>query len=119
MGYATRHARIIRTGLKAAQAQPVRIQTPPRLNRYTCNACGGHIITVDRDKGVTPFAIDCRATRGCSGDMYSSFYRVSSGTPTFEWRKPTPEEYAAMSAAGRHHVDQGGLELHPINGRAV
>lgn len=117
MGYETHNGRVVRTGLRMEQRKPV--QVLPRLNRYDCNACGGHIITIDRDKGVTPFAIECHATAHCQGDMYSSFYQGAVGAPTFEWRKPTPVEYAAMSAAGRHHVDQGGLNLHRIQREAV
>lgn len=116
MGYETRHGRVVRTGHISEAAKP--IQASPKLNRYTCNDCGGYIITVDRDRGVTPFALNCRATKDCNGDMYSSFYRAE-GRPTFEWRRPTPVEYAAMSKVGRHHVDQGGLELHPISGAAA
>lgn len=85
-----------------------------QLNRYICQKCGGSVITIDRDEGVTPFMILCRATVGCRGHMYSSFYRGVEGEPTFEWRKPTPTEYAAYSLAMRQHVDQGGLDIHPI-----
>lgn len=88
-----------------------------RLNRYTCQNCGLSIITVDRDHGVTPFMLLCRATEGCRGHMYSSFYKGVQGTPTFEWRKPTPAEYAAYPEAMREHVDQGGLDIHPIEAR--
>jgi hypothetical protein len=114
MGYETRNGHVVRTGLKPPQAKP--FQIPPRLNRYVCNDCGGHIITVDRDKGVTPFALNCRATAGCDGDMYSSFYSGVEGDPTYEWRKPTPAEYVAMSEAMRQHINQGGLEIYLIAG---
>lgn len=117
MGYETRNGRVVRTGLRMEQGKPD--QAPPRLNRYDCNSCGGHIITVDRDNGVTPFALACRATKGCNGDMYSSFYRGVFGRPTFEWRKATPAEYAAASAGMKAHFAQGGLDLHPINGAAA
>lgn len=83
-----------------------------RLNRYVCERCGGQIITVDADDGVTPFGLMCLATPNCSGMMYSSFYQHVSGEPTYEWRKPSAAEYAQMSAAMREHVDLGGLELY-------
>lgn len=86
-----------------------------RLNRYTCQKCRGSIVTVDADEGTTPFMLGCRATEGCNGDMHSSFYRVA-GTPApqFEWRKATPEEYAAADPAMQQHFDMGGLDIHPL-----
>lgn len=84
-------------------------------NRYTCEACGKFIVTIDRDEGVTPFMLKCRATKGCAGTMYSSFYAMrDAGEPSFEWRKPTQGEYKAMNAAMQDHVDQGGLNLYGI-----
>lgn len=90
-----------------------------RLNRYTCQTCGGSIITIDRDKGVTPFMLLCRAKAGCNGHMYSSFYRGVQGKPTFEWRKPTSAELAKSSLAMQQHFEQGGLDIHPIERSAV
>lgn len=115
MGYETRNGSVVRTGRKATA--PARPRYPVgKLNRYDCQTCDGLIITIDRDKGVTPFALACRATSGCRGDMFSSFYQGATGKPTFEWRKPTPVEYAAGSVGMRAHFDQGGLDLYPING---
>lgn len=85
-----------------------------RQNRYTCQTCNGSIVTVDRDEGVTPFMICCRATPGCRGAMYSSFYRGEPGTPTYEWRKATPAEYAKSSPEMREHFDMGGLDIHAL-----
>lgn len=85
-----------------------------RINRYTCTTCCKSIITVDRDEGTTPMMLGCRASPGCSGLMHSSFYRGVSGRPTFEWRKPTPAEYATASPGMRAHFAQGGLDIHPI-----
>lgn len=87
-----------------------------RLNRYTCQKCGGQIVTVDRDEGVTPFMLMCRATGGCDGHMYSSMYRGVTGEPTYEWRKATPEEFAKASIAMKEHFSMGGLDIHPIRG---
>src|SRR5687768_10420783 len=47
-----------------------------KKNIYVCDACKGHIVTVDRDHGVTPFMITCHATLFCKGMMKSSMYRV-------------------------------------------
>ena len=86
-----------------------------RLNRYTCQNCGAQFITIDRDHGTTPFMVGCRGEGGCGQGMaYSSFYRDVTGTPTFEWRKATPAEYALASAAMRQHFDMGGLDIHEI-----
>lgn len=91
-----------------------------RLNRYTCEICGDSIITIDRELGVTPMFIACRAPRDagqpkCKGMMISSMYQNVAGTPSFEWRKPTKEENAALDIYLREeHVDRGGLLLYPI-----
>lgn len=91
---------------------------PPRLNRYTCERCRGTVITIDREEGVTPFMVRCRADvfakGGCGAFMVSSFYRDVEGVPTFEWRKPTKAEYRKYSPEMRDHVDQGGLCIYPI-----
>lgn len=88
----------------------------PTRNRYTCQKCGKHIITEDRDEGVTPFMIGCRVTLGCDGLMHSSFYRdVGNESPTFIWRKPSRKEYKRASRAMRDHFDQGGLDIYPCH----
>lgn len=94
-----------------------------KLNQYTCQKCGKRIVTIDRDDGVTPFMLECRATEGCSGPMYSSFYTVQgSPVPGFEWRNPTEEEIVAESAPYgddmlqemRQYYGNGALALFPI-----
>lgn len=90
--------------------------TDQRLNRYTCQKCSGEIVTVDRDEGVTPFMLLCRATADCKGHMYSSFYRGVTGTPTYEWRKATLTEFQKSSRAMQEHFKMGGLDIHPIEG---
>lgn len=85
-----------------------------QLNRYTCQSCGGSIITIDRDEGTTPFMLGCRAKPGCKGMMQSSFYRGVEGEATFEWRKPTLEEHRKSSRAMQQHFEMGGLDIHPI-----
>ena len=113
MGYETRNGYVVRKGTKNPDP-PKPAYLVGRLNRYTCQTCGGQTITIDRDEGVTPFMMLCRATPECKGHSYSSFYRDVIGTPTYEWRKATPEEYAASSPAMRQHFDMGGLDLHKI-----
>ncbi len=86
-------------------------------NAYTCDRCHQNIITIDRDDGVTPFMLACRATAGCTGTMRSQFYFQNERTlspPQYEWRKPTRQEYANMSPAMRQHIDIGGLDIYPV-----
>lgn len=102
---------------------PVKSGTDPRQstephgkrNIYTCDACFGHVVTVDLVEGVTPFLIGCKATPGCSGMMQSSMYRVFDQRmrPGFEWFKPTKEETMALHTWSRDHVAKGGLILRP------
>jgi hypothetical protein len=88
---------------------------PEEKNRYTCQVCGGQIVTIDREVGVTPFMIKCRAPEGCSGDMYSAFYNEVNDEPTYEWRKPTVAEYEKLHPREKDHVDQGGLLIYKIS----
>jgi len=87
-----------------------------KRNAYTCQKCKGTIITVDRDKGTTPFMIECLAKVGCDGDMHSHFYTgpvVNGSLPAaYEWRKPTEKEFAEASVAMKAHFNQGGLDIH-------
>ena len=100
-----------------------------RENVYTCQACGGTVVTVDRDTGTTPFMISHSevAGSGCNGPMYSAFYPKGPrpphiGAPTHEWYAPTKAELKAECAshdrytrdAIRQHVEMGGLLLRPI-----
>jgi hypothetical protein len=103
-----------------------------RKNIYQCQTCLGLICTVDRDKGVTPFMIDCKSTPDCKGPMQSSFYMTHPQVkPTFEWYRPTADElveignaitgpYATQRfAATVEHVQKGGLVLRPIKREAA
>ena len=88
----------------------------PTLNRYTCQACGGQIVTEDRHEGTTPFMIDCMATNGCAGPMQSACYRgVGVEEPvTFIWRKPTRQEYKRAHRAMKDHFVMDGLDIYPV-----
>jgi hypothetical protein len=99
-----------------------------RENVYTCQACGGTVVTVDRDTGTTPFMISHSEVAGsnCDGPMYSGWYRPHrAGSPTHEWYAPTKAELKAECAphdrytreAIRQHVEMGGLLLRPIAAR--
>lgn len=80
-----------------------------RINQYTCEVCGCSITTKDVDEGTTPMFLLCRVTKGCTGRMISSMYRVDQTlTPTHEWYKPRK---MPRNLAMRDHVERGGLML--------
>ena len=81
---------------------------PGRKNIYTCEKCGGHIVTVDTDKGVTPFMIACQADPECNGAMTSNFYRCDpSLIADYEWYRP--QTAAGLDRHSLEHVLKGGL----------
>jgi hypothetical protein len=88
-----------------------------KKNIYTCEKCGAHIVTVDRDEGTTPFMTRCKAD-GCEGMMKSSFYRVfdQDMKPSHEWYRAEPADIAKMrnSRACHEHARMGGLFLREI-----
>jgi hypothetical protein len=82
-------------------------------NKYTCDECKGSIITIDREEGVTPYALACRATDGCQGTMTSAFYLCDQNLiPGWEWYKPA--NLKGLNAGTREHVEHGGLLLQRI-----
>lgn len=82
-----------------------------KKNIYTCDKCKGHVVTVDVDRGVTPFMIECKATLDCKGMMKSSMYRVfdQDMRADYEWYRPSAIEVVKPHL--RHHIEQGGLLL--------
>ena len=103
-----------------------------KLNLYICEH-GCHNITVDVDKGVTPFMICCEFTgrpdrpanplkmsKGkCIGIAKSCMYpkelplNSPMPVPTHEWYRPTLSEYMELSNPEKEHVDIGGLLIRP------
>jgi hypothetical protein len=85
-----------------------------KKNIYTCEACHGHIVTVDVDEGVTPFMLTCKAHERCSGTMLSSLYCVydQSMAASHEWYRPAST--ADLSPGLLEHVLKGGLLLRPV-----
>ena len=93
------------------------------VNQYTCQVCGKGILTINDDAGTTTFAIGCKATKGCPGEMFSSFYRVNvcgeNVRIDWHWHRPPREEVERLdqgfdwSWARRRaeHIRWGGLEL--------
>ncbi len=67
-----------------------------RKNRYSCEKCGHHIITVDTHEGTTPFAIPCDKCQ--KYHMGSAFYAVDQTLePTHEWYRATEKEIKAIT----------------------
>lgn len=74
-------------------------------------------MTRNKDRGSTPFMVECHATKGCKGDMVSSFYRVDQHqTPGYEWYRPrTPAERKKIRDEWtQQHVELGGLLLRSL-----
>ena len=89
-----------------------------QINAYTCIKCGEDTVTVNRDEGVTPFIIGCRAgfPDTCNGEARSQCYNVSQAlVPTHVWYRPDEAETKRLEK--RHgevtgeHIRQGGLWL--------
>lgn len=90
------------------------------LNEPTSNMKGGclyWIITIDRERGVTPMFVKCGH---CGGMATSRMYKVGPGLdPTHEWFRPKsadelPVGYTVESVTD--HLRNGGLLLRPIRG---
>jgi hypothetical protein len=90
-----------------------------RRNAYVCRKCVGVIVTVDRDEGVTPMFLRCRATKDCTGQMVSCMYRVNEvmkipPEPTWEWYAPNHAERRKLTPEMLDHVEKGGLLIREI-----
>lgn len=105
----------------------------PRINCYRCEFhC--NTLTVDVDRGVTPFMIQCRSRSRpdrpiaakhldnegfCKGTATSSFYPKSPPpahwpAPAWEWYLPSPEEILAMpEVEAEYYRDGKHLKLRP------
>lgn len=97
----------------------------PRENLYKCGQCGGYTVTVDVDKGTTPFSLGCLAKGGepgsnvCAGIAYSSMYPKSPRpeyvpAPAWEWYRASEAEVKRLEkqAPGcKEHHEMGGLFL--------
>lgn len=106
-------------GSHVTRKERSRLANPPhpRINVYICQRCGTYTVTVDVDKGVTPFMIGCQnGTTDCTGDAYSQMYPSGPKPawipePQWEWYKPTGEAYDKLSLAMKEHIDNGGLNI--------
>ena len=67
-------------------------ETRNKINIYTCPKCAHKTITVDREDGVTPAAVECTAD-GCEELTHTDFYRCNQNlTPTHEFVKVSDAE---------------------------
>lgn len=97
-------------------------------NQYRCQQtdCHRNLITIDRDRGVTPMFIACRTKdgvlTGCKGPMVSYGYPPLSskpkglGPPTMEWYRPeaSPIGHFDDNPEMEIHIRKGGLALRPV-----
>lgn len=105
-------------------------------NAYWCESCGGYIVTIDVDDGVTPMFLSCRVMgdigpeNTCHGKMRSMMYpdepwpvEDPAGIPiptipTWEWYMPDPKEVKRLKRKNRElyeHIHKGGLVLRKIS----
>lgn len=94
-----------------------------KKNCYWCAKCRRYTVTIDREKGTTPFSIRCRATPNCNALADSQCYPPEPwpkdhpdlvAPPRWEWIKPEGDALAELSASMREHVDRGGLVLRAL-----
>lgn len=91
------------------------METVGSINQYKCPVCGQSITTVNRDNGVTPMFLACRATAGCKGHSRSVMYECDQSlTPGFEWYRPTRKAMRKMDPDTRYHCQQGGMLIRKI-----
>lgn len=102
-----------------------------KKNQYCCISCNRVIVTVDKNRGTTPFVIGC-VFPDCDGEMRSGFYHegFQKLTPKWEWFKPNDKELERITAeqaqelppswreglifANQAHRERGGLFLRRI-----
>lgn len=108
-----------------------------RKNAYYCEECKGYVVTIDRDKGVTPMFLACRVKgdptdprNDCKGTSRSMMYPAQPWPetdgfgqpiptePTWEWYAPGTDEANALSREAFEHVRKGGLLLRRIGRKA-
>lgn len=91
-----------------------------KLNKYTCEKCGGTFTTIDLNDGVTPFMTRCRAETDrferCAGMAQSHFYRVhGEAWPEWGWYTPDAAWLERQDDGMKDHVSRGGLVLRRLD----
>lgn len=89
-----------------------------KKNVYMCD-CGYGFVTLDADKGTTPFMTGC-LREGCNNLARSFMYQVpqeilASVEPAAEWYRPGFADLRLMSANTQNHVRNGGLILRKLD----
>ena len=81
-------------------------------NGYLCGKCGYIVATLYKDKGVTPFVIQCPKCKGNAQHVITSMGappKQSNISKVKNWVRPTYEQYLNLSPATQEHVMNGGL----------
>jgi len=92
-----------------------------KRNAYVCEKCGGTIITVNLDEGVTSFMVTCRANwpGECDGMAQSQMYDVRQTIPaSWGWYRPNLSETNRLEAQHpgmKEHIERGGLVLRKLD----
>lgn len=83
---------------------------------YVCNECGAAYYTRYKDKGVTPFTINCRKCK--MGTMVhkntipeEAAKVLGMNNKIHNWVRPTFEQFLKLNEGAKQHVLQGGLML--------
>jgi hypothetical protein len=87
-----------------------------RRNAYGCQGCGGVIVTINRDEGVTPMFLRCRMPDSCGEMMASTWYQLppDAPEPSWEWYRPSASALRRLKRrdpATADYVERGGLLL--------
>lgn len=100
--------------------------TCPKVNGWTCDACGETTYIVHVEEGVTPMFLACRAEgvepdeARCKGTGRSLMYppppvpRFVIAAVRWEWYRPDDAEMRALEAGAFEHVRKGGALLRPL-----
>ena len=79
---------------------------------YSCRECQKVILTRYKDKGVTPFPMQCE----CKGslvhaDTIRELTAKALGCKVLDWYRPSFEEFLKLSQWEQEHILNGGLML--------
>ena len=78
---------------------------------YECDKCRNHMVTLYKDKGVTPFMIRCEKCGEMMQHTQSSRVTPPSYIKVHNWVRPTLEQTLLLPNGMRDHVLNGGLVL--------
>ena len=86
------------------------------IDVYVCNECGAVYYTRYKDKGVTPFTINCRnckmGTMVHKNTLTEQYGKIIGMTHEIHnWVRPSFEQFMKLNEEEKQHVLQGGLLL--------